>query len=820
MIAPRVPLNSIQPNSEELPGPEDVMSRLERLELSGRARVGIAGCSFEGRLIPYIALTSPGNLKTLETIRRQFLRASTPSVCHRTLQSVDFTRCEADTDGELPIPILLTGGSFAFEASLTEALLQVAEQLASTDDESTKAILKSLVVLIMPMTNPDGSVRANAEWSLTPTSCGWEGSGNSFGLLQNRDFMNLSQPETQAIARMWQAWSPVIHYDPQEDIVMLGVTREEVCWCPPYRSGTYPASLSPVIKKWIDDLGQEIAKSWMEQGEKVLYDPSGKEGFLPVVGELGARCAVAAIFHDIIGIETESARTPGTQTWEDRNRQKVLATRSILTAACREKNTLLHQILALRNNIDIDCKQAYVISYHQRDRGMMNALLEVIHRHGILVYSTTSPFKSFVIPLSQPRPNLIRFLLSDWPGIPQECLAPEYGIDIVRLSELPESDKQIFQTSALQPYEPIPRGSVCTRSKRRRLDKDFICAFTPTVDNTRLMMRLLSRVHVRRTLSPLGSPPCLLPAGTYFLEDISEEDIRKVARGYGRSPLDVDLYFLSTEPEGGIVTFKSPRVGLYAGPGCGMDYSEYSGAIRAALEYLEIPFQSITPEDFQVETFLDSFDVLIVPNGDVRQIVHGIDAAPTYSSLPPWARPTKTNGIGDRGLESIRRFVTRGGRYIGFELGGGALAGNGYLDLLDAQIDSNQELAPAPVRLEIQAPENPLFHGYCKEVEAKSSGSNLEAWTYLNAIPAWYFQPGDISGGRAPIFRVGESVRVLAYTVGSRYPAVLMGNKEGGEVLVFAVTTFFRGIWKSTAMLLANAILTPRGYLQKNNENN
>ena len=816
MVVQRVSLKSIQPNGEDLPSPEDVISRLERLEIGGRARVGIAGCSFEGRLIPYIALSSSENMKKLDSVRRQFQRASTPSICHETLQRIHVTRCETGTSGDLPIPILLTGGSFAFEASLTEALLQVAEQLATTDDEITEEILRSLVVLIMPMTNPDGTVRANAEWMLTPKSCGWEGSGNSFGLLQNRDFMNLSQPETQAIATMWQDWCPVIHYDPQEDIVMLGVTREEVCWCPPYRLGTYPASLSPVLKQWIDRLGQEIAESWRAQGGKVLYDPSGEEGFLPVVGDLGARCAVTAVFHDIIGIETESARTPGTQTWEDRNRQKVLAARAILAAACREKDTLLDQLLALRNDINIDCKQAYIIPYHQRNRGMMNALLEVIRRYGILVYSVASPSKAFIVPLSQPRPNLIRFLLSDWPGMPQGCLAPEYGIDIIRLSELPKTDQQRFLTSALQPYETLPRGCICITRECRCPDKDATYAFTPTVHNTRLIMRLLSQVQVRRTLSPEGSPSCPLPAGTYFLKGIPEAVIRRAAQGYGHSPLDVDASLLSTEPRGESVTITLPRVGLYTGPGCNLDYSEYSGAIRAALEYLEIPFQPVIPEDFQDETSLDGCDVLIVPNGDVRQIVEGIDAAPTYSSLPPWARPTKAKGIGDRGLQLIRRFVKRGGRYVGFELGGGALAGRRYLGLVDAEIEPDRELSPAPVRLEVQAPENPLFNGYSKEVDAKGPGENLKIWTYLNAIPAWYFQPGDISGGRAAIFRVGERVRVLAYTADSHHPAVFLADRKEGEVLVFAVTTFFRGIWKSTAMLLANAILTPRGYLQDN----
>jgi len=806
----KAPLESIQPRGKDLPDPEEVVSRLEKLEVSGNALVGYAGWSFEGRPIPYAVLSSPANLERVESIRKRFQRASTPSVLHRTLRDIDVVRHKSSLE-TIPLPILFTGGSFAFEASLTEALLRVAERLAAAKDELTKEVLRSLVVLVVPMTNPDGTVRANGEWSSTPTSCGWEGSGNSFGLLQNRDFVCLSQPETQAIARLWQDWCPLMHYDPQEDIVMLGVTRDELCWCPPYRAGTFPSALSPIIRQWVDHLGQVIAGAWREQGERLLYDPTGEEGFLPMVGELGARCAVGAVFHDVIGIETESARTPGTQTWEDRNRQKVTAAMALLEAAIRERAVLLEQLLDVRNRVDTGSSEAYLIPQGQRDRGMLAAALATLRMHGVQVYSVVSPTKAFVVPLSQPRPYLIRFLLSDWPGVPHACLAPEYGIEISRLSDLPQARQAQFLDAQLFPYEDHVNSGISVVPGRGSSGTNSVFAFPPKAENTRLIMRLLRRAPECR-VSYIESQNTSGVTDGHLVEGVTEEEIRKVAGGRGFTRLAVDAYLVQGEQSGKRTPLVQPHVAVYAGLGCTLDYSEYSGAIRYGLEYLEIPYEVVSAADVSAIGALDRYDVLIVPNGDARQIVGGAAAASTYSSLPPWSPPAQMEGIGDRGLEAIRQFVARGGRYIGFELGGGALAGRRYLGLADVDIADSQALSPGPACLVVRDAPNPLFRGLC--CAPRTADCDVSVWTYLNSIPSWYFAPGEIAGGRAPVVSVGSGARVLADVGDNRHPAIVIvdGKSGAGDVLVFSIAVFFRGMWRSSAMLLANAVLTPKGH--------
>lgn len=810
----RVPAEQTQPRGEDLVGPEEVIERLKALESSGRAQFGVAGCSREGRAIPYVILTKAGGIRELDGIRARMHELSNPQVHHETLRDVEVDVDSTLSGLQLRVPVLLTGGSFAFEASLSESLLQVAEHLATSSDPTTERVLESEIVVVMPMTNPDGAVRALAEWRQTPLSCGWSGGGNSYGLLQNRDFLNLAQPETQAIARMWREWSPLVHYDPQEDIVTLGVTRSELCWCPPYRAGTYPAALPSVTDKWVRRLGMQIANSWREAGYSPLCDPTGKEGFLPVVGELGARCAVAAMFRDVIGIETESARTPGTQTWEDRNRQKVLAAMTIMEAACTERQEMLSEMLAVRNAVNAQDTRAYVIPRRQHDRGLLRSLLQVLIRHEVHVYATASPFPAYVVPLSQPRPYLIQFLLSDWPGFSPKCLAPEYGVLAARVSDLGAADQKRLREAPLRAVVEADEEGCAVRSGGfRERSKAGVFTLSPTATHVRLVARLAGAGSIERTTRPSMTSQKELPAGTFVLAGMPEEMVRNAAWGLDRVPLEVDIERHEVRPSVETRQLKIPRVAVYAGQGCKYDYEEYLGAIRFGLRYLELSYVEMGGRDFQRDGCLDDIDVLVVPDGAANEIAEGMLAAPTYSSLPPWASPEGAAGIGEKGMLAIRRFVQQGGRYVGVGLGGGALAGEGWLALINIRVVKGANLATGAVALKERNSGSSVFYGYSADVAGREVPWGSAIWAHFAPIPRWYSKPGELEAGDAPAFAAGSSVKTLAEIGDSGMPALLHARYGRGEVVVLAVTPVYRGIWLSGALLLANIILAPLGSL-------
>ena len=87
---------------------------------------------------------------------------------------------------------------------------------------------------MVPLMNPDGRAEAIRQWQRAPLSTGHQGSGNAYGVPINRDFFNLSQPETRAVRAAINRFHPVAAYDPHEDMYHLSHMIPYVCWTPPF----------------------------------------------------------------------------------------------------------------------------------------------------------------------------------------------------------------------------------------------------------------------------------------------------------------------------------------------------------------------------------------------------------------------------------------------------------------------------------------------------------------------------------------------------------------------------------------------------------
>jgi hypothetical protein len=85
------------------------------------------------------------------------------------------------------------------ETTGVDAGLLLLERLAFQNDAQTKKVLKSLVVVINPVQNPDGRVTDLRQ--------------NNNGFDCNRDFIQLSQPETQQTQNAVQKWLPLSFTD-------------------------------------------------------------------------------------------------------------------------------------------------------------------------------------------------------------------------------------------------------------------------------------------------------------------------------------------------------------------------------------------------------------------------------------------------------------------------------------------------------------------------------------------------------------------------------------------------------------------------------
>jgi hypothetical protein len=157
---------------------------------SDRVRTGVLGRSVRGRELPYAIVSSAGNVARVGSIAARLRAVRDGAVPPRALAR------------DQPAIVWLAGGVHGNEPSGTDADLRVLRALATGGSAAACAQLAHLVVVIVPVQNPDGRAaftRVNA---------------NGFDL--NRDWFTGSQPETIGRLALLRAYPPIALDDQHE----------------------------------------------------------------------------------------------------------------------------------------------------------------------------------------------------------------------------------------------------------------------------------------------------------------------------------------------------------------------------------------------------------------------------------------------------------------------------------------------------------------------------------------------------------------------------------------------------------------------------
>lgn len=802
-------LQDVQPAATELLSYEDVAKQLDELSSSGRVCVTRVGESHGGRGVLLAAISSPEHLRELECIRRRSAEANTylgrwegPGKAPRAHVGL--------TPAEDWIPVILViGASFGHEAAHVEALLQLAQHLAGGQDDEVKHILSKLVVLLVPLVNPDGRALALEEWRRTPLSAGCGGSGNALGFLLNRDFLHLTQPETQAVMKVFSEWQPIACLDLHEDKVLLTVTRPEVCWCPPYADKPYPETLSPEIMGIVDQLGAAIAREWKGAGFEVLFDPEGKEALLPIARKPGGRADQTLVYHNTIALITESARTPGSQTWSDRVAQKFSACVVLLREIAKEPGKYAQVVGLARTTVPPrESYPTYVVPIGRGDEAGLYRLLVTLDRHGVEYYRVETPYPAYVVPTAQPRIEIVRSLFGDT-GRGNYVLLGDFGVPGFVLERLPRQVRDALEESVLSRVvrAPLPQAHLPSGEKQKP-DGFF---FHDSLWGIALANRLLKRgAAVTRLTVEATAGDNRFPPGTFLARGLSSQNLRAACRDLG-----IAAFGVSSPRTDELLPITPPRVALYAGQGVDMLHDAHRADLAWGLRQMEIPYKEVREEEI-LSDGLAMCDVLVVPAGDASEIALGHDPSSVWNS-PPWQSPAPRRGLGAKGMAKVLSFVENGGVYVGIGAGGGALASADFSGLMDFRLEQ-----PIPrqgvVLLRIEVPDHPLVWGY--------HGCFSDAGEWLDRlVPAFYHGDKLHGAPAAPMISIGAEVVVLgtyqsmlpgpessvseqgADVFGYRgQPAVVLQQIGKGVATAFGVNVGFRGIWTSTLRFLANAI--------------
>ena len=218
--------------------PEQITSALKSwANQSDRLKVIEYARSHENRSLHAVFISSPENLKNLNSIKDKISQLADARVTN--------DRKAKTLINELPAVAWMAYSIHGNETSGADAALGVIYHLIASKDDDILELLDEMVIIVDPVMNPDGRARfaKNLEQyrgtapnyddqSLIHTGDWPYGRTNHYYFDLNRDWIYLTQPETQGRVSLINEWKPQILVDAHEmgaqDTFMTGPAREPI----------------------------------------------------------------------------------------------------------------------------------------------------------------------------------------------------------------------------------------------------------------------------------------------------------------------------------------------------------------------------------------------------------------------------------------------------------------------------------------------------------------------------------------------------------------------------------------------------------------
>lgn len=676
----------------------DYFRKLERQ--SSKIKVVDMGPSTEGNPFLLVIISSADNLSDLEQLREWNLRLSDPRGISEEEVDKLVSKGKAFICQSMSLHATEIGG--------TQMAPELAFDLITKDDIETRRILENVVFLMVPCFNPDGQIMVS-DWYNRFLGTEYEGCGLPWlyhkyvGHDNNRDAFQINMVESKYMASiLFRDWIPQAYIDHHH----MGSYGARL-YVPPYCEPIHPHA-DPLI--WREH-------SWYGSHMAYKLEEAGKTGILNAAqflawGHLGFHWITG--YHNIAGMLTESASaklaTPlyihrgqlrgdrrGTlssydpQTnfphpwpggwWRLRDivEQQKIAAWAALDLAARHRETVLRNAYLKAKRQTEQGKggspSAYYIPKDQHDSLTAAKLVEKLLAQGIEIHiardestvgSVRYPKGSYFISLAQPKYGLLKTLLGRtfypdnvWtrrrdgaPLRPQDTatdtMADFMGVKVdpvdVRIEVVHEKVTDICFPDALVPSQPEYGYTLDSRLN----------------DSYRAVNRLLGKgVKVWRATSAFKAGDLCLPPGSFIIKEIDPRFVERLAE-------ELHLSFHAL-PEG---VEKRPVHRLHIGI-----YQRYLGGntdegwTRWLLEQFEFPYKTLRDDDIN-GSIKDRLDVVILPDDPMPFI--------TGESIEEWWKehrpdrpipvypPEYRSGIGEKGVEALKKFVEAGGTLITF----------------------------------------------------------------------------------------------------------------------------------------------------------
>ncbi len=784
---------------------ESIASVSDRVDLDDHAR------SHEGRRLIHAIVTHPDNHKNLENIRIENVKISDMP-----------NQMKNKNLDKMPLVAYLGFSIHGDEASGAEAAVLLLHHLAAGQGDEIDQILRNTIIIIDPMFNPDGRDRfanwANGNRGIVPTTDTQDrehnqpwprGRTNHYLFDLNRDWMPVTQPESQGRVKLFHHWRPQFLLDVHE----MG-RNSTFFFQPGIKSRTNPNTpkegveltykIAPFFAKRLDDIQSMY---YSEQSYDDFYYGKGStygdiHGSVGILFEQGSSRA----------LETESNQGKLTYAFTVRN-QYMATLGAIDGLVALRKEFLRYQrdfyatssAVATKNKI-----KGYLINLKE-NRTRVQMLVKTLQSHRVDAYTLKKPItvkgkrfnkgEAVIIPTNQPQTRFIAGVMekvtafedSLFYDVSAWTLPLAFGVDYYEVKQKPDA----FLGAKLKAMN-LDGGELVGGKATSAYLMPWNRYFNPKSLYSILDSGILPRITTAPFSAEVAGKSMQFKRGTIVIPVVQRDaDARITAAELHRlmeklvSEDHVQIYATnsSSTPSGPDLggafqgVLKKPHVALLSGAGT----SAYgSGEIWHLIDNrMNIPVSRLNAENLN-RNKLSKYNTIIFPDGN-------------YSKLD------------STDVNHLKEWVSSGGTLISVQSGSKWIVDN---NVIDEELVENQKLA-----LDIPYDQVRLVTG-AQRIGGAIFNINIDnthplGYGYRNKHPVFrrgytFFKLSESAAANVgrytnkPLLSGYVSEEKLA---GIKDTASIIAKKQGsGHVVMFADNPAFRAFWYGTNGLLLNAI--------------
>ena len=821
-----------------------------------RVRIETWGRTTEYRPIRALIISDPANLARLDQIRSGLAELADP----RKTSPARAAAIAADQ----PAVALFQYSVHGNEPAGFEAAMQVAYQMAASEEPQTLEILKSVVLVLNPSANPDGHERfaawynsiaigADHPWAfeqIEPWSITGRYSHYRFDM--NRDLLAQSQPEVRAMMDGVLRWRPQVFVDHH--------STTPTYFFPPVAQAVN-MNLPPQTTKWFDTYGRGNAAAFDKYGWQYFVRGVFDFFYIGYWDEWSTfQGATGMTYETDGGPEFRKRRDDGTiTTFRDGIAHHFVASLATLETTAKNRQSRLSDYYEFRRTAMAEAatdrlkrvvivpgndpqSAAHVVGLLLRNGIEVTRLRQPLSSRAAHAYinargpasARTFPAGSYVIDLNQPQRRLAKTMLEPEAELQrtfvererakfqrnrrrgEDADKEEYGFYDITAWSLPLT----FNLDAYWTEDAGAAGEAVTDTTLPAAPAPARAASAYVFPNdrpgaARLAIALENEgFRLAVATRPIQSGNRTYPRGTFVARPqrnsaALHDRIVVLGPSFGVAVSPLQTAFPDTGDigigSGEVWALQRPTILVAAGDG--ISETSYGWLWYFLDKELQAPFTPVPLRAIGRMADLGSFNVLIIPDGSGSRM---------------------RRELGDDGVEKLKAWVRSGGVLIGWG-GAGDLTSN-----KDVGLSSVASAAPdSGAKPDTTAPGN-LPAMISRTAAPRDRIEWIPGTIFRATIDTTHWLTLGYERDRMPVFIDGDvfwkpsksGANVLSFTdpadslvlSGFTWPdnttRLLKGtawavveNQGSGRVVLFLGDPLFRAFWRGSARMLTNAIL-------------